>query len=151
VPASGIDPPQMTIRVWQAAPQAKPATGLDAAPKTPPRVVLQIGHADALRKLVYARLEGDPSLLAIPDTFLGALPRSPLAFRNRTVLTLSPTEIHRLTIHRDGTTFELVAPTEPGKSTRWRMVRPIEARADEESVTKALVLLSNLHAEDYVS
>src|SRR5262249_6068151 len=80
-----------------------------------------------------------------------ALPRSPLAFHNRTVLTLSPTQIHGLTIHRDGTDYELVSPAGAGTSTHWRMMRPVAARADEEAITKATLLLSSLRAEEYIS
>jgi hypothetical protein len=151
VPQPGIDPPAMTIFVWQAGPLAKPALGLDAPPQSPPRVVLQIGRVDASRKVVYARLEGDTRLLAIPDTIVDALPRSPVAFRDRTVLRLSPAQILRLTINRPGATCELVAPTEAGKSVHWRMVQPVSARADDEAVTRATMLLSSLRAERYVT
>ena len=151
VPNPGIDPPTMTISVWQAGPLARPALGLAAPPPAPPRLVLEIGRADAVRKLVYARLAGDKTLMAIPDTLVDALPRSPLAFRDRSVLSLSPAQILRLTIHRTGTTYELVPPTQAGKSVSWRMVRPVEARADEEAVTKAVMLLSSLHCEGYVT
>ena len=151
VPNSGIDPPAMTISVWQAGPLARPTLGLAAPPPTSPRLVLRIGRADAVRKLVYVRLEGDKSLMAVPNTLVDALPRSPLAFRDRSVLNLSLTQILRLAIHRAGTTYELAAPAEAGKSVSWRMVRPVAARADEESVTKALMLLSSLHCEGYVT
>ena len=151
VPHSGIDPPQMTLSVWQAAPQTRPALGLDAPPKTAPRVVLQIGRHDVLRKLVYARLEGDTSLLAIPDALADALPQSPLAFRDRTVLELNPSQVLRLTIHRNGTAYELAAPTESGKSIHWQMVRPVSANADQEAATKVLMVLSSLHADQYIT
>jgi hypothetical protein len=151
IPNSGLEPPRMTISVWQASPQAQPALLLDAPPGTPPRVVLQVGNVDAYRKAVYARLEGDRFLLGIPDTFMAALPRSALAFHDHTVLTLSPTQIQRLTIHRGGTAFELVAPAAAGKSTRWQMVRPVAARADDGAVTQVILLLSSLRAEEYIA
>jgi hypothetical protein len=151
IPNAGIDPPRMTISVWQSSPQAAPALALDAPPTAPPRVVLEVGNTDGYRKVTYARLEGDKFLLVLPETFADALPHSALAFRDRTVLALSPTEVQRLTIRRAGTEFELVAPAAAGKTTRWQMVRPVAARADEESVTRVIMLLSNLRAEDFVS
>jgi hypothetical protein len=151
ISTAGIDPPRMTVSVWQASLQAHPALLLDAPPKSPPRTVLQVGAVDAYRKVIYVRLEGDRFLLAIPESFADALPRSPLAFHDRTVLSLSPAQIHRLSIHRDGMDYDLVAPTEAGKSTRWQMVRPVDARADEEAVTKVILLLSSLRAEEYVT
>ncbi len=48
VPGSGVDPPAMTISLWQAGPLAKPALALAAPPQSPPRLVLQIGRADAV-------------------------------------------------------------------------------------------------------
>jgi hypothetical protein len=151
IPNASIDPPRMTISVWQARDHAPPALLLDAPPKAPPRVALQVGDVDGYRKVVYARLEGDRYLLGIPDTFAAALPRSALAFHDRTVLTLSPTQIHRLTIHRGGTDYELVAPAAAGKSTRWQMVRPVAARADDDAVTQVILLLSSLRAEEYIT
>jgi hypothetical protein len=74
-----------------------------------------------------------------------------MAFRDRTVLTLSPTQVRRLAIRRAGTTYELAAPVESGQSTHWRMVAPVTARADEEAVTKVVMLLNNLQAERYVT
>jgi hypothetical protein len=147
----GLDPPNMTIKVWQASPIEKVRTGLDAPPETEPRLVLNVGNLDPLRKMVYARLEGDPSLLAIPEALAGALPQNPLAFRQHTVLSLSPTQITRLKIYREGKSYELAAPTEPGKSTHWRMVAPVDAAADEESITKVVMMLSSLNAEAYVT
>src|SRR5262249_47370110 len=79
VPTPGINPPRVTLSVWQTSLQAHPALLLDAPPKSPPRTVLQVGAVDAYRKVVYARLEGDRFLLAIPDSFADALPRSPVA------------------------------------------------------------------------
>jgi hypothetical protein len=151
IPQAGLDSPRMTISVWQASAHAQPALLLDAPPSTPPRVVLQIGNADTFRRVVYARLEGDRFLLGIPDSFAEALPRSTLAFQDHTVLSLSPTQIQRLVIHRGGTDFELVAPVAAGKSTRWQMVRPVAARADDGSVTKVILLLASLRAQEYVS
>jgi hypothetical protein len=147
----GIDPPPMTIRVWQAGPRAKPALALESPPKAEPRFVLQVGSHDAVRKMLYARLAGDRSLLTIPDTLIEVLPNNPLAFRDRTVLTLGAAQIARLTIRRGGTAFELVAPNESGTSTHWRMTAPVAAPADEEAVTKVVMLLANLHAESYVT
>jgi hypothetical protein len=113
--------------------------------------VLQVGNVDGYRKVVYARLAGDRFLLGIPDSFAAALPQSALAFHDHTVLTLSPTQIQRLTIDRGGIEFELVAPSAAGKSTRWQMVRPVTARVDDYSVTQVILLLASLRAEQYIT
>ena len=151
VSQAGIDPPRMTIRVWQASPIAKVALGLDSPPRDDPRLVLEIGNHDPLRKIVYGRLGGDRSLLALGESLVEALPQSLLAFRDRTVLTLSPTRIVRLKISREGTSFELEAPVKSGTSTHWRMIAPVNAPADEESITKLVTLLANLTADAYLT
>jgi hypothetical protein len=89
--------------------------------------------------------------MTLPETLLEALPSSPLAFRLRTVLSLSPAQIARLKVYREGKIYELAAPTAPGSSTHWRMVAPVAAPADEESITKLVMLLSKLDAEAYVT
>jgi hypothetical protein len=151
IPNPGLDPPQMTLTVWQSAPEARPALGLDKPPDTAPWVVLQVGRYDVARKVLYARLEGDRSVLAIPETFFQALPPNPLAFKDRTVLTLGPTQIHTLTIQRGATTIALAAPIEAGKSPQWRMTEPVAAAADPEAVTRVVMLLSKLRADSYVT
>ena len=147
-----VDPPIYTIKVWQAAPDMKllPAEASEA-PEGKPRVNLRIGRHDAIRKALYGQLAGDKYLLALPESFREVLPKSALAFRDRTILAFSPTHISRLSIERDKATYDLVAPDTPGQSVHWRMTRPIDAPADDEQATKVAMLLGNLSAADFVA
>jgi hypothetical protein len=147
----GLEPPQMTIEVWQAAPRTSPARGLAGPPSSPPRLALEVGNYDPLLKSIYGRIEGDRTILTIPQALIDDLPQTKVAFRDRSVLTIGPGEVARLAVHREGTTIELAVPPESSKSTSWRMVGPVAARADEEAVTRALLVLSNLRAESYVT
>jgi hypothetical protein len=141
-----LDPPFMTIKVWQG----EPLTSASAASPGPPELALRIGKRDSLKKIVYARLEDDQVILALPDKFLEVLPRNTLAFRDLTILSLNPADVRMLTITRAGRTDEL-EPSKGGEPNRWQLRRPIEAPADTASVTQALAILSHLRAEQLIT
>ena len=75
----------MTFRVWQAGSRRRaPRVGLDAAadPRTSRASTSRSAATTPLSKTVYGRLAGDPTVLALPDSFLDELPeerRSPSA------------------------------------------------------------------------
>ncbi len=134
---SGLSPPLLTIKVWEKG-------------SGDPSAQLRIGQHDLLRKTIYAQLPGDQFVLTLPDTFVEVLPKNLFAFRNRTVLAQNPGSIQKLVISRAGVTTEL-EPSRTGEPNRWRMLRPVDARADAATVTRALAVLSGLRAEDFVT
>jgi len=134
---TGLDPPLMTIKVWER--------GLDE-----PTAQLLIGRHDLLRRTVYAQLPNDQFILALVDTFAEVLPKNAFAFRNRTVLSLNPGSIQKLVISSGGQTVE-IEPSKAGEPNQWRMLRPVVARADTATVTRALAILASLRAEDFIT
>jgi hypothetical protein len=132
-----VDPPLMTIKIWQISSEE-------------PALALRIGHYDLARKAIYAQLENDDVILALPDTLLPVLPKNQFAFRDRTILSHDPAQVRKLIITRAGRTDEL-EPSATGGPNQWKMVRPVRAPADVASITRALAVLANLHAEDLVS
>jgi hypothetical protein len=148
VPNPMLDPPVMTLKIRQATP-GRPAAG--ATDKDAPLALdLRLGNHDVLKKAIYARLEGDSVILALPDKILEVLPKNPLAFRDRTVVTDRPDRIKRLTIRRGGRVDELV-PDSKGEPNAWRMLRPVEARADTPTITQVLTVLCGLRAQDFAA
>jgi hypothetical protein len=151
VPDPQLDPPIMSIRIEQAAPGSR---GTDSAAQSeaaePPALQLRLGTHDVAKKTIFARLEGDRSILALPDSFLDVLPMNPYAFRDRTILAESPERIRKLTIRRGARTDEL-EPDNSGGPNRWRMRSPVDAPADISSITQVLTALGNLRAEDFTS
>jgi hypothetical protein len=148
VTSARLDPPNMTIRLWQGEPGEVSAPALE----TEPRVNLQIGAHDALRKILYARVEGDRTILSLPEPLSSVLPKNTLAFRDKTMLSLQPGQLQRLIVRRDGATYELSAPgVGTGSPNQWTMKAPVEARADDEAATKAALALANLRAEELIS
>ena len=149
VPDPQLDPPIMSIRIEQAAPRSR---GTDSAAQSgaaePPALQLRLGTHDVAKKTIFARLEGDRTILALPDTLMEVLPKNPYAFRDRTVLAESPTSIRKLTIRRGDRTDEL-EPDNSGAPNRWRMRSPVDAPADMSTTTQALTALANLRAEEF--
>jgi hypothetical protein len=134
---TGLSPPRLTIKVWEKG-------------SAEPTAQLHVGQHDFLRKAVYAQLPGDHVVLALPVTFADVLPKNSFAFRNRTILSENPAAIQKLVISHAGQTVEL----EPGKSgepNQWRMRRPVDARADAPTVTRALAVLTALRAVEFVT
>ncbi len=148
VPNPLLDPPVMRIKVWQAAARRPGASAAEADP--PPVLNLRLGRQDVARKTVFARLEGDNMILALPDNLLDVVPKNPMAFRDRSIITDSPPEIKKLTIHRGDRVDELV-PDRTGKPNTWRMLRPVEAPADAGTITQVLTALCSLRSEDFAA
>ena len=140
-----LDPPIMTIQIWEERSPSR-----TAASSADPVVVLRIGKHDALRKTVYARLENDHAILALPDTILEVLPKNALAFRDLAILSVNPADVRKLTVVRAGRT-DMMEPSTGGEPNRWRLRQPVEAPADTRSVTRALAVLSNLRADQLIT
>lgn len=146
-----LDPPTLRIRLWQARPGPAAPTGSPGQADDAPQLDLSLGRNDVLKKTVYGRLEGDPTVLALNNTLLDVMPRSKAAFRNRSVLALEPARVRRLTVERPGKTATVESPGSNTRATRWRMVEPVKAAADETTVTTLVVGLSQLRAERWES
>jgi hypothetical protein len=134
---AGLNPPLSSIKVWERAHEESSA-------------VLYVGRYDLLRKTVYAQLPLDQVVLALPDTVVDVLPKNKWAFRDRTVVALSPAAIRKLAISRPGLTTEL-EPATTGAPNQWRMRHPVDAPADVATITRALAVLAGLRAEDFVT
>jgi hypothetical protein len=141
-----VDPPLMTIKIWQATSgRIKAESDADQ-----PVLSLGLGRYDVIRKTIYARLERDNVILALPDTLIEVLPKNPFWFRDRSISMLKLEQVKKLIISRPWRTDE-IEPSRGGEPNKWRMRRPIDAQADATSVTQALAILANLRAEDIVS
>ncbi|WP_337175175.1 DUF4340 domain-containing protein [Paludisphaera sp.] len=146
VGAPGVDPPALRLRIWR---DGGDSGASDAAPEL--ALSLAIGRHDALRKVVFAQVEGDDAIIALPDLFVSALPKSRHAFRDTALPTPQPTAVTRLTIVRPGRTTVLEPADPSGAPNRWKMTRPVEADADLAAVTSALARLAELRASSFVA
>lgn len=149
-PRAGLDKPSAVVKIWQAQRGVRSTTEPTGPPEGEPRAVLHFGRQDAFRKSLYAQLAGDPTVLVVPDTIVELLPKNALAFHERTLLDLNPSQVASLTIAREDQKITL-APASSGAPNQWRMSAPVDAPADNEAVTKALLVLSKLRAERLIS
>jgi hypothetical protein len=153
-PDPQLDPPVMSITIRQAAPGPAGAgsSGADRSGVTSaPALSLRLGRYDAVRKTIYARLEGDQVILALPDSLLEVLPKNPYAFRDRNLLTEKLETIRKVTIRRGNRIDELEPILTKDKPNQWRMRAPVDAPGDAAAITQALAVLANLRAEDIAS
>ena len=119
--------------------------------KSAPLADLKLGRHDSLRKTVYGQLAGDPTILAIPDSFLKVVPRSPLAYRSLEVVSLNPARVARLSVTRGGSRVSVVSPGSNQQAVHWKMTEPVKANTDETAITTVITLLSNLKAATWES
>ena len=128
-----------------ASPSRRPSPA-----RTNPRFPCELGRYDAIRKTIYARLENDNVILALPDTLVEVLPKNPFSFRDRSISTLK-LETGQKVDHQSPRPYRR-ARAEP----RGRAQQMADATADRRArrhhvVTQALAILANLRAEDFVS
>jgi hypothetical protein len=155
-----VSPPQTTLKIWQdsegqgrrptATGDAGDSAGENRAERRP-ALSLEIGRHDAIKKTVYARLEGDSALLLLPDSFVSVLPQNSASFRDRSVTRLDPSRVDRLSIQRRGQTYTVVPDESGGAAHQWKMIEPVEARGDVASITQILSALSDLRAVDFIA
>jgi hypothetical protein len=154
VPRPELDPPLITIRVWQAGRSADSRANQGSTstpPSEAPALSLKIGRHDQLKKTVYGQIEGDSVILALPDGLLDVLPRNRYAFRDRGVLSVSPASVTKLSLFREGTKTVLQPDPSAKTANRWLMIEPVKAPADTAAITQVLALLSDLRALDFAA
>jgi hypothetical protein len=148
-PDAQVDKPWATLELWQGS-GPRPGEGPASSPATPPRIKLALGRRDAVAKTVFAQVEGDPVILALPISFLDGMTFGSLAFRDRQVAAASPPQVERITLVQGPRRVVVEAPRDANPSS-WRLKEPTEAPADPETVGRVLHQLSNLRAESLVT
>jgi hypothetical protein len=150
-PAPSLDRPMLVVRAWEG--QA-PSADVPLASLKPTRdadVVFRLGRFDRRRVVVYGQLEGDPTVLALPETARSLVPKGELAYLERGLLSLPLGSIDQITVRHGESTVELALAGGPGDPVRWRMVNPVQAPADAASLVRLEPLLTRLRAENLVT
>ncbi len=146
VPArAGLETPTLRIEVWEDDP---PGLGLDPGK---PVAAVALGIRDRPRKVVFAKADGDSTVLMLPDSSLDLGPSGPLAFRDRAIVANRPGRMTRLVVIRENRTVALEPTGEPPDYAKWRMKAPVTGPVDRDNLAAIDVLLSGMRAETLVA
>ena len=160
---AGLASPSEVIQVWQSSDPSATEIGRDAGGPTSrsdqgekPTFAIRIGNRDAGKKIVYAQVEGDTTILALPESMTANLFRQSWAFRDRLVLAAPTEQIERIQIDGLGKSVTLQAPvikidSFKNAATGWWMSAPVVAQADPGAMTKLLKLLGGLRVDGYAA
>ncbi len=148
---AGLANPALVLKVWEVA---DPRPGAAAVSPDAPALVLQVGRRDAATRSLYGRVEGDKTILALPETAGNFLPRTSLALRERLVLAVATERVERLVFEGQGRRVALNAPVLKVEAFQnapigWWMIEPVAGPADADSVGRLLKVLASLRVDGY--
>lgn len=100
--------------------------------------------------VLYAQIEGEPAVFLVSSDIARELPRKLNDLRYKQILSLDRNQVQRLKI--EGTEMvELVKEEESEKAMeKWKLVEPIEAKAEVTQVSQLLYSLRDLKVEDFI-
>ena len=147
-----LDPPRFRIQGWQAeSGSSQPESTTSSEVEEESRFDLSLGRHDALRKTIYARVAGDSTILAVPDTIAASLPSTRFAYLDRSVLALNPQDFVSLTVERGASRVSVAAPDAKGPTNKWTITAPVHAPADNSAVTGLILTLAHLRVDQWES
>jgi hypothetical protein len=128
----GFDPPQFTIQIQQ---------GEDVTP-------VLLGSLTALKDQVFVQVVGQPGIYLVDATLLNYVPRTADDWRSAALLELKGLAFDRIAVTSGTKSFEL--ERDPA-SRLWRLLRPLDARADSPKVDALLSQLQTARVTAFVS
>jgi hypothetical protein len=140
---AGLSPPRLTVALGDRLPEARPAEPAGAG-CLENGVCLLVGAPGVAKDALYAKLQQGNDLLEIPAAAIAALgerPAEPLQYRDRTVLSVPPANVTRISLIRNGEEQTVVRA-----GSEWRALAPAGARPDVAAVEDVLFFTSNLRA-----
>jgi hypothetical protein len=129
--AFGLDEPEVLIRLESEE------AGFDT---------LQIGRHNPTMEFVYARLSGADRVFLIPATVYNNANKKLFVLRDKSLLHFRREDVRRLTLEREDARYVFEREDEG-----WRIVEPIEARADKGKVERVINALKNVKTKRFVS
>ena len=137
--------------IWSQNPDAKRQMGLDNPGSLTLETrkgtwILRLGGQTPIGNRFYFQQVGDDGLFIADNTFLAALPTSPADWREHSLIDLRRLSFDRVEIAGRA---QLEAVREG--TSRWKLVRPLEARANLEQFQQILELVQRTEVDDFVS
>jgi hypothetical protein len=128
----GLDPPKATLTIETATPGEAPT--------------LQVGDSSPIGGSCYALLPGAGGVAVVSSSIEDLTRKDLFALRDKSLLSLDPWKVKRLTLERGRETIRLDKPDEG-----WIVRHPVEAPADGPTLTDILNALESLRATAFVS
>jgi len=97
------------------------------------KVEIWFGHKAALKSRIYVRKQDSETVYVISDQLQALISRPFNAFRDRQLTQWLPDQIHSFIVKRKGNELEIQQT-----GNRWKIVRPLEARANSQKVYQFL-------------
>jgi hypothetical protein len=128
----GFDPPQFSILIQQ---------GKDVTP-------VLLGNLTALKDQVFVQVVGQAEIYLAEAALLRYVPRTADDWRSAALVDLKALSFDRIAVTNGARSLEL--ERDPA-SRQWRLLRPLEARADSPKVDALLEQLQDLRVTAFVS
>ncbi len=126
----GLDPPRASLTIETTSPG--------------PAATLEIGESNPIGGTYYALLPGSGEVAVVGSTVGEVTKKDLLSLRDKSLLTLDPWKVKRLSLERGKETIRLEKPDEG-----WVIRKPVEAPADGPTITDLLNALQNLRASAF--
>ena len=107
---------------------------------------IRFGSANPAKTSYYVRVDEQPKLLLVPDTLKTSLNKSAFDLRDKTVVGMSPDQVDRVAISKNGKEIELQREA----ADRWTMVKPDRIRVKAPLIAGNLRTLTNLAARKII-
>lgn len=128
----GLDKPEVIVTLF---------TGKELAAHT-----ILFGHRAPTKGVAFARLQGDPKIYRVLADAKSEADQDAYYFRNKTVVSYDPMMVDRLEVTTPSGSIHCELPID-GK---WRIVEPVQARADITKVMELLAFFKNSEIKEFV-
>jgi hypothetical protein len=132
------------------------AFGLDASAVTlkveggPQPAFFKLGGRAPIGEGFYFQRVGDDGVFTADAALLDSLPEGASGWRNRALFSVPATAIERVEL-RGRTQFEARRVSRAGGASEWKLIRPIEARANGDRMEALVGLLQRARISEFVS
>ncbi len=109
-------------------------------------VTLLIGNETPMKNALYVQVAGRREVCVAPSSLYDNATQNLDTLRSRTTIEFTPTSVTRLEIKTAGRVIELKK-----SDSRWTIMRPLTARADQDKISELLSGLASLRVLDFVS
>jgi hypothetical protein len=132
-----------------------PVTQTTSTTNLVPFVTIQVGKTDAAKALVYVKRADEAFVYGLETNFVADLPTTVLDLRDRHILSLDSSTIHKLEITRGAMTFAAekvtVRDTNQVERQEWKLLPPTQGVLGEDAVEDAITALGDIKAVKLVA